>query len=329
MICLAAAGCTKKADNEDYGYFAVYNTDGKFGFIDQSGKIVMDYQYDRARSFSEGLAAVCRDQKYGYINKAGEVVIDFQYKEAYDFKDGLACVMNDSGLCGYINPSGDVDIDFQFESKSNFSEGRAAVRRQDGMYGYIDKKGELVIPYKYSGVQSFSDGLALVWNYDDDKTNYKYIDKDGNEVITPDCTEASSFYNGRAAVKTGLNWSYIDKNGKTVSGKLDKYSLVNPMRDGMALVKKKDKWGYINAKGKQVIDCQYDYAESFSNGLAFVSNSDEKTAEAFVINKKGEAVYTYPKIDLTKNTAEPELTEPEENAAEAEQTAGTDGEAAE
>jgi hypothetical protein len=32
----------------------------------------------------------------------------------------------------------------------------------------------------------------------------------------------------------------------------------------------RNKWGYINAEGKQVVECKFDYAYSFSGGLAMV-----------------------------------------------------------
>ena len=52
----------------------------KWGYIDKSGKIVIEPQFDDASSFSEGLAAVCLGDycplrgKWGYIDKSGEYV---------------------------------------------------------------------------------------------------------------------------------------------------------------------------------------------------------------------------------------------------------------
>ncbi len=43
----------------------------KIGFIDQLGKIAIKFQFDEAKSFSEGLAAVKSNGKWGYINKLG------------------------------------------------------------------------------------------------------------------------------------------------------------------------------------------------------------------------------------------------------------------
>ena len=54
--------------------------DGKWGFIDKTGKEVVPFIYDDVNWFGEGLSEVKKDGKYGFINKTGEVVIPFIYK---------------------------------------------------------------------------------------------------------------------------------------------------------------------------------------------------------------------------------------------------------
>lgn len=49
-------------------------------------------QYEDAHSFSEDLAAVKKDGKWGYIDTDGKVVIPFQYDQAYAFSEGKAIV---------------------------------------------------------------------------------------------------------------------------------------------------------------------------------------------------------------------------------------------
>src|ERR1041384_2177978 len=63
--------------------------DGKWGYIDATGKLVIQPQYDCTFPFSEGLAAVCVGNKIGYIDTAGKLIIQPQYDFAYPFSDGL------------------------------------------------------------------------------------------------------------------------------------------------------------------------------------------------------------------------------------------------
>lgn len=50
---------------------------GKWGFADLDGKLVIKPQYEDAKSFSSGMAAVCRDGLWGYIDENNTVCIDF------------------------------------------------------------------------------------------------------------------------------------------------------------------------------------------------------------------------------------------------------------
>ena len=56
--------------------------------------IVIDYTYDDARDFHEGLAAVKSRDRWGYIDYLGRIAIPFVHKvpEAGDFSDGFAFV---------------------------------------------------------------------------------------------------------------------------------------------------------------------------------------------------------------------------------------------
>ena len=66
----------------------------KWGFCDRKGELVIDFEYDMAKSFSNGLAAVCKDSKWGYINLDNKVVIDYTFTAAGNY--------NSSG-CTYVS----------------------------------------------------------------------------------------------------------------------------------------------------------------------------------------------------------------------------------
>jgi hypothetical protein len=42
----------------------------KWGFIDKSGKIIADLQFDKVGNFSEGFAAVMKNDKWDLLTKA-------------------------------------------------------------------------------------------------------------------------------------------------------------------------------------------------------------------------------------------------------------------
>ncbi|HEY9296759.1 MAG TPA: WG repeat-containing protein, partial [Phormidium sp.] len=87
---------------------------GKYGYIDQSGKVVITAQFDEAFDFSEGMAKVKIADKFGYIDRTGKTVISPQFDDADDFSEGLAGVMTD-GKMGFIDNTGQMIITPQFD----------------------------------------------------------------------------------------------------------------------------------------------------------------------------------------------------------------------
>ena len=67
---------------------AVALVNGKYGYMDKAGKLVITPQYEQAGSFSEGLAAVQVGGKWGYIDTKGNLVIQPQFTSADSFSEG-------------------------------------------------------------------------------------------------------------------------------------------------------------------------------------------------------------------------------------------------
>ena len=76
----------------------------KFGYISEA-KVVIKPQFDDAKEFTEGLAAVKLDKKWGYIDRTGRYVIKPRFDYACSFAEGLAAVKLDKKW-GYIDRTG-------------------------------------------------------------------------------------------------------------------------------------------------------------------------------------------------------------------------------
>lgn len=54
--------------------------DGKWGFVDKEGNVIVDYKYDKVTEINEfGFAGVMKDGKWGVINKSGEETVEVKY----------------------------------------------------------------------------------------------------------------------------------------------------------------------------------------------------------------------------------------------------------
>ena len=75
---------------------AAVKKNGKWGYIDNKGKIVIEPAYEDADSFSIGYAPFCENGKWGCIDKKGVVLIKPQFELLKPFfKNGTAFVVDD------------------------------------------------------------------------------------------------------------------------------------------------------------------------------------------------------------------------------------------
>jgi len=228
--------------------------DGKAGFIDRTGALVIPASYDSAADFSEGLAAVESQKKFGYIDTQGTLKIPFQFDYAGPFMNGLAAVKlccgreyNPNDQWGFIDKNGKYVINPQFSSVFIFNEGLAPVLT-GAWWGYIDSKGKMAIASKFQHALPFMEGLAAVR----ESGRSGYIDKTGKFVINPQFEDATSFKEGLAAVRIGDKWGFIDRSGKYSVN--PQFSKVYEFSDGTALVYVSDKPAIIDKNGNFLIN---------------------------------------------------------------------------
>lgn len=168
---------------------------GGYGYIDKQGKVAISpsEQFKISADFSDGRAPVrVADKGWGYLDDSGNLVIEPQFFSATAFSEGLAAVaVGDfrQHPWGFIDTSGKLVVPAQYEQVEAFSEGFAAVRLKGG-YGYVDTKGKLAIGplIDVTQIESFSNGLARVWYSQraDASGRWGYIDRKGKLVWRSD-----------------------------------------------------------------------------------------------------------------------------------------------
>lgn len=179
------------------------SVDGKWGYADSTGKVVIAAQFDAAQPFTDGLArvgvvdgslpevAAQPNLKWGYIDERGRVMVELRYAVLRDFSENLAA----AAVLDAKQPLRPL-------------RGRGLDRRNLA-WGYVDRSGREIIPVQFLDAGDFSEGLAAVnvagekESYCGMPANYGYIDKAGTFHIMPRFARAASFQNGRARVSVG------------------------------------------------------------------------------------------------------------------------------
>ena len=193
----------------------------RYGYIDNTGKLVLKAEYAGASRFSEGMAAVQMKPagKVGFIDEKGKLVIEPQFELADPFSEGMAAVLK-APVWGYIDKSGKMVITPAYASGGRFSDGLAPVASVTGTtasFGYINPKGDFVIAHQYESASPFGDGLAAVRSLGE---KVKYIDKTGKTVIQPQYLTGGDFprdwLRWRLNAPEGVRWGFINTDGKMV-----------------------------------------------------------------------------------------------------------------
>ena len=116
---------------------------GKYGYK-HNGRVVIPAKYDRAYGFDEGLAMVELNGKWNYIDKTGKFIASTMYDDIWSFKDLGPVKIN--GKWGFIDKAGKMVIPAKYDdvpTQGEFTNGKVKVEL-NGREFYIDRNGNEV-----------------------------------------------------------------------------------------------------------------------------------------------------------------------------------------
>jgi hypothetical protein len=251
---LIALGLTHVCLARDRHEPLVVVRNGKYGYIDHAGRIIIQPQFIWAEDFGQGRGSVYVCGRYASIDASGTL---YPLRIALE---GELERQERNGKFGFVDASGQFKIPPAFDDALWFSEGLAAVRQQD-KWGFINTNGDLVIHPQFDAAFYFNDGVGVVEN----KSKFAVINRAGNVL-------ASGFFyiglinEGRVPASYEDKSGFLDVEGKIVIPFI--YDSVRSFSEGLAAVGKGDKWGYVDRSGRPVIALQFDMAREFGHGLA-------------------------------------------------------------
>ena len=167
------------------------------------------------------------------------------------------------------------------------------VKIKDGKEGLVDYWNREVVPCKYDYVDKNSSGNIFVVGLLDENDNYKRgLYKSGKGQVLP-CEYGNFLWDDETplirACKDG-QWGLVDFNGNTVVP--CKYENISSLQCGVHVVyleektagREIEKYGLLGADGHVIVEPQYDFITSFSEGYAGARNFDGNT---FLIDSLG------------------------------------------
>lgn len=277
----------------------------------------------RARPFIEGLSQFRnRDGKWGYINLKGEVVLEPLYAIARPFSEGLAMVVDSAGECVFINHDGDIKITTGIDGNSwervgDFHDGRCWIVAKGSAWKCIDTSGSQVFKQLFFHYPAKKDTLGDVYNklpmdfitgvanvklLDVANNSFKsaIIDRKGDFIVEASSDIKISDFddNGRCSYQMAGEklFGLLDHSGKRLTPPT--YKKIEGFVDGYARVlSKQGLWGIINLQGEEVIPSKYIELDTFSEGL--VAYRMKKEAHWKFIDATGQSPFELPLISTS------------------------------
>ena len=236
------------------------------------------------------------EYQYIDISQRGKIVIHPQFSEAYIFRDGLALVKSSGkdGKYGYIDKKGKYVIAPTYNYAQDFNEGTAWVQVEDHPPMLIDKKNKMLLQIdSLTSACPFIHGIAAVTYYSDGQELGMFINQKGERAVqTTDGIFNSIINDSLYAFKSkgSEKWGYKNKEGEFVIK--EQFDYAESFLDGVAVIKIGNKYGSIDKDGNYAVTPQYDSLEYDSDGL-YIAKVGKKTGW---INRKSEMIIN-PQFD--------------------------------
>jgi hypothetical protein len=296
------------ADVFGLGRKAIVANKGKYGIIDEYGKLVLPLEYDfveRPSLFgSYAIYFVATKQNAVTLFDENITIIPRTGIVSYLDNDGNLYVTNNENKKGVINYQGKQTIPFLYDTlyRNGWINSRTSgyIAKKDGFYGFISQENEIIQPFKYNYIYAISRNMAYV----DLNNKSGTFDKDGNIAIPFEYDAIHDTYYNNSSRDTVIY--IVEKEGKM--GTIDnKNNVIIPIiYDGLSgwveygpeahFVKNNGKYGLISHQGEIIIPIEYDYVGLPRSGVIRV----RKNGKYGVVSMKNKEIFPciYDKIIL-------------------------------
>lgn len=282
-LLLVCAACEEKqnisvdGDPQESGLSyparSMIRIDGKTGFLDASGNLVIEPRFDEAVDFREGLAPVKVDGWWGIIDIDGNWVAEprFYGVDPDGYRRGFLAVRSGDGAWMFVDRQGRVIATRSFRNPPRFDE-RGLSWQEGPYYRLLNSRGELV---EYELIRDLSEsvlGDAVALRLADGSLYIAVYPEPHDDFYFHDRQLGLHSFKSRAG-----SFGLLDEQGNWAVK--PGYLTLRPFKQGLAAAQSFESpwfWGFINPAGEWVVPPQfealYDLEES---GLARASLGPE------------------------------------------------------
>lgn len=237
-----------------------------YGFIDKTGRVVIEPRFDSVGQFEQGVALVCVGGETLLIDKNGKTL----FSTASIVRPKKMRIIGEGTLSSFLDEretmaNGQRLNPADYQSRHSFQGGLAVITTADDQSGLIDRSGKVVVQPRYDSIiANTADGLIGYSSNDDSVVGRNHdpsaflvskdhlwgvLDSAGKEIFAPKFRRILSYQNDHAAVMVDGKYGFADAKGNIVIKPV--YDFVTAF-DKIIAVKNGKVWSFIDSTGKPI-----------------------------------------------------------------------------
>jgi hypothetical protein len=254
--------------------------DKLWGLARADGSWLVEPKFDHVDSLSDGLARVWQNGKVGFIDRTGVLVIAPVYDRAWSFSRGLGRTSAiQDGTAGAIDKTGAWVFRTGYQEihlATDFARDRSSVVfgwhfKKADRWGLLDLDGRVVLDADFDqSLQRCHDGRLIAYK----NKEWLYFRADGSPLQPPDgrLTDATCGRQPPYTLKIGNKYGLVDAESHPLTPL--QFDAVTTCGSGVRNVKIDGKWGRIGPDGHWLLEPKFDYLSGCLD--VFVASIDGK-----------------------------------------------------
>lgn len=144
--------------DEFEGYRGI-KKNGKYGFVDNQGRLRIANRYEAIGNFKNGYAPVKILGKWGFVDTNDQIVVNPSYQFVSGFENEIAVVKKDK--FGFIDREGKTVLEARYDSIYRISTNKFMVVHNN-LYGLADENGKILIDPRFESLEDLGNGFVII-----------------------------------------------------------------------------------------------------------------------------------------------------------------------
>lgn len=250
------------------GRKAIVANKGRYGIIDEHGKLVLPLTYDlieRPSRYSDyaNIFVATKGNKITILNEHANA-IPTEGIVSYRYGNADLLVSDIHNKKGRVNYNGQLTIPFEYDTLFHFND-TTIIATKGNRYGLISRENQIIKPFEYRKIYQLTSDLVFI-----NREGKAGIYDEEGKIKIPFEYDAiyDTFYNDFDPLKTKY---IVIKEGKVGTIDIHNNIVIPIIYDGLSgwveygpdahFVKNKGKYGLISHEGKIIIPIEYDYVD--------------------------------------------------------------------